>query len=109
MRRIIVTTSLTLVGGMQAPARVDEDPRGGFGHGGWAVPYNDAVMLKAMGEGMAQVTDLLLGRRTYMDFFKVWPGRKDNPFTTILDNSQKYVVSNTLADPLPWQNSTLLA
>ena len=66
-------------------------------------------MMQAMGEGMAQGADLLFGRRTYEDFFAVWPGRKDNPFTAVLDNSRKYVASRTLREPLPWQNSTLLA
>jgi dihydrofolate reductase len=65
-------------------------------------------MMKAMGEGMAAGADLLFGRRTYEDFFAVWPGRKDNPFTAVLDNSQKYVASRTLQEPLPWKNSTLL-
>jgi dihydrofolate reductase len=108
VRKIVVTNSLTLDGVMQAPGRPDEDRRGGFEHGGWAMAYRDSVMMKAMGEGMAQGADLLFGRRTYEDFFKVWPGRKDNPFTTVLDNSQKYVASSTLREPLPWQNSTLL-
>ena len=58
---------------------------------------------------MAQGGPLLFGRRTYEDFFAVWPGRKDNPFTEVLDNSQKYVASRTLREPLPWQNSTLLS
>jgi dihydrofolate reductase len=51
---------------------------------------------------------LLLGRRTYEDFYAVWPKRKDSPFSAILDNLQKYVVSTTLSEPLPWINSTLL-
>jgi dihydrofolate reductase len=109
MRTITANISLTLDGVMQAPGRPDEDVRGGFRHGGWAVPYNDAVMMKEMGAGMAKEGALLFGRRTYMDFFSVWPGRKDNPFTPVLDRSQKYVVSRTLKEPLPWQNSTLLA
>jgi dihydrofolate reductase len=109
MRKIVVTNSLTLDGVMQAPGRPDEDRRGGFEHGGWAMPYKDAVMMEAMGEGMAQGADLLFGRRTYEDFFSVWPGRKNNPFTPVLDNSQKYVASQTLREPLPWQNSTLLS
>jgi dihydrofolate reductase len=108
MRKITATISLTLDGVMQAPGRPDEDRRGGFEHGGWARPYNDPVMAKAMGEGMSEGADLLFGRRTYEDFFAVWPGRKDNPFTAVLDNSQKYVASRTLREPLPWQNSTLL-
>jgi dihydrofolate reductase len=51
---------------------------------------------------------MLFGRTTYEDFFRVWPGRKDNPFTQVLDNAQKYVASTTLTEPLPWKNSTLL-
>jgi len=108
MRKLLVNMSLTLDGVIQAPGRTDEDPRGGFEHGGWAAPYTDAVMMKAMGEGMSEGADMVFGRRTYLDFFSVWPGRKNNPFTPILDNAQKYVASRTLKDPLPWQNSTLL-
>ena len=109
MRRIVAVTSLTLDGVMQAPGRADEDRRGGFEHGGWAQPYFDPVMLQAMGEGLSQGVDLLFGRRTYEDFFAVWPGRTDNPFTKVLDDSRKYVCSRTTGEPLPWQNSTLLA
>lgn len=109
MRQIVATISLTLDGVMQAPGRPDEDRRGGFEHGGWASPYRDPVMMQAMGEGMSAGADLLFGRRTYEDFFKVWPGRTDNPFSAVLDNSPKYVCSKTLREPLPWKNSTLLA
>jgi dihydrofolate reductase len=109
MRKIVATLSLTLDGVMQAPGRPDEDRRGGFEHGGWALPYNDSVMMETMGKGMAEAGPLLFGRRTYQDFFSVWPGRTDNPFSPVLDNSQKYVASRSLREPLPWQNSTLLA
>src|SRR5258708_20677555 len=108
MRKVIVTNNVTLDGVMQAPGRADEDPRGNFQHGGWAMPYNDAVKGQEMGKGMSRGAELLFGRRTYEDFSKVWPGRTDNPFTPILDNTQKYVVSATLKEPLPWKNSTLL-
>jgi len=108
MRKIAAVISLTLDGVMQAPGRPDEDRRGGFEHGGWAAAYNDSVMMKTMGKGMSQAGALLFGRRTYQDFFAVWPGRTDNPFTAVLDNSPKYVASRTLREPLPWQNSTLL-
>jgi len=109
MGRIMVVNNVTLDGVMQAPARPDEDPRGGFQHGGWVVPYNDSVKGTVMAEGMAKSRGaLLFGRRTYEDFFKVWPGRTDNPFTEVLDNTQKYVASKTLKEPLPWKNSTLL-
>ncbi len=108
MRQIVALESVSLDGVMQAPGRADEDLRDGFEHGGWAVPYRDAVMGGIMAQGMAGVGPLLFGRRTYEDFFKVWPGRKDNPFTEVLDNAQKFVASTTLSEPLPWRNSTLL-
>jgi len=108
MSSVVVTNHLTLDGVMQAPGRPDEDVRGGFDRGGWALPYNDPVMGRVMGEGMAQTGALLLGRRTYEDFASVWPHRKDNPFTDVLNNVQKYVASTTLTEPLPWKNSTLL-
>jgi dihydrofolate reductase len=108
MRKVVVFTSVTLDGVMQAPGRPDEDRRGGFSHGGWALPYNDPVMGRVMAEGMADSGPLLLGRRTYEDFHGFWPKQTDNPFTEVLDNTLKYVASTTLAEPLPWQNSRLL-
>jgi dihydrofolate reductase len=108
MRTITVTNNLTIDGVMQAPGGVDEDCRDDFAYGGWAVPYNDPVKGRIMAEGMAKRGALLFGRRTYEHFFKVWPGRTDNPFTEVLDNTQKYVASRTLEEPLPWKNSTLL-
>ena len=108
MRKIMVTNNVTLDGVMQAPGGPEEDLRDGFRHGGWAMPYNDPVKGRLMAEGMSKQGELLFGRRTYEHFFKVWPGRTDNPFSPVLDNTQKYVVSNTLKEPLPWKNSTLL-
>jgi dihydrofolate reductase len=108
MRKISVTVSLSLDGVMQAPGRPDEDVRGGFERGGWANGYNDAVMGQKMAEGMSKGTELLFGRRTYQDFAGIWPQQTDNPFTAVLDRTQKYVASRTLTAPLPWQNSTLL-
>ncbi len=108
MRRIVVFMSLSLDGVMQAPGRPDEDRRGGFEHGGWANTYADPEMGKAAGQSMATTGGLLFGRRTYEDFYSVWPNRTDNPFTEVLNNSPKFVVSRTLRDPLPWMNSTLL-
>lgn len=108
MSKLVVNISLTLDGVMQAPARPDEDPRGGFKYGGWATPYFDPVMGQAAAEGIAKAPALLFGRRTYEDFYSVWPARTDNPFSEVLNNAQKYVASRTLKEPLPWMNSTLL-
>ncbi len=104
-RKIVVFTSVTLDGVMQAPARPDEDRRGGFEHGGWATPYADPEMGKAAGESMATTGGLLFGRRTYEDFYSVWPNRTDNPCTEVLNNSQKYVVSvRSRASRCRWQS-----
>ncbi len=108
MRKIIVTDHVTLDGVMQAPSGPDEDARGEFEHGGWAVPYGDEVMGAVMADEMAKAPDLLLGRRTYEHFAGFWPKQTDNPFTPVLNAAQKYVVSTTLREPLPWVNSTLL-
>lgn len=105
MGKVVVFTNLTLDGIMQAPARPDEDRRGGFEHGGWGAPYN---AMAQVGESMSPTDALLLGRRTYEDFYAVWPNRTNNPYTELLNNTQKYVASTTLKEPLPWINSTLL-
>jgi dihydrofolate reductase len=110
MGKLVVVNSVSLDGVMQAPARPDEDTRDGFAHGGWAIPYNDEVMGRAMGERMAgNAGAMLLGRRTYESLAAFWPKQTDgNPYTEHLNRTQKYVVSTTLTEPLPWQNSTLL-
>ena len=105
MSRIVAITNLSLDGVMQAPGRPDEDRRDGFAHGGWAAPY---AAMQHIGGNMSSAAALLFGRRTYEDFRSVWPHRKDNPFTAVLNNMHKYVASATLHEPLPWVNSTLL-
>ncbi len=107
MGKIIVFTNLTLDGVMQAPGRPDEDRRGGFTHGGWAAPYG-AMQSSAIGDSLPGMDALLLGRRTYEDFYAYWPKQTNNPFTGTLNRMPKYVVSTTLTEPLAWSNSTLL-
>src|SRR6266487_2394032 len=106
MSNVVVLNHLTLDGVMQAPGRPDEDRRDGFAYGGWARPRGDSVA-EAFG-GIAESGALLFGRRTYEDFFSFWPNQTDNPFTAVLNTTQKYVASTTLEQPLPWSNSTLL-
>jgi len=102
--KVVSITMVSLDGVMQAPGRPDEDSRGAFTRGGWATPYGAMQHLS----GQAGSGSLLFGRRTYEDFHRVWPQRKESPFSAILDNMQKYVASTTLKEPLPWMNSTLL-
>jgi dihydrofolate reductase len=59
---------------------------------------------------MAEADAMLLGRVTYQEFASYWPYQNsaDQPFTDYLNNTPKFVVSTTLAEPLKWQNSTLI-
>jgi dihydrofolate reductase len=104
---------LTLDGVMQGPGRQEEDTRGGFTHGGWgsrSASADDACG-KAMGNRMAAGGGLagwLFGRWTYEQLLSTWNTRPDNPFTSALNNTPKYVASTTLSEPLPWPSSTLL-
>jgi dihydrofolate reductase len=109
MGKIVVVNNVTLDGVTQGPGRPDEDTRGGFEHGGWGIPYADQVQGETMGKSMAQTRGILLGRRTYEDFYGYWPKQTDNPYTEVLNQAPKYVASTTATEPLPWQNSTLLS
>ena len=108
MAKLLVVNHLTLDGVMQAPARPDEDTRGGFEHGGWAIPGEDEAMVAQIGERMGAERVFLFGRRTYEDLYEVWPKRTGDPMGEALTNTPKYVASRTLTEPLPWSNSILL-
>lgn len=107
MGNIIAIINLTLDGVMQAPGHPDEDPRGGFEHGGWAAPFA-AMQQPEAGAAFRNVGALLLGRVTYERFYAFWPTQTGNPFTKFLNDIPKYVASTTLEEPLPWNNSVLL-
>ncbi|MGZ4184659.1 MAG: dihydrofolate reductase family protein [Solirubrobacteraceae bacterium] len=109
MAKILVVNHVTLDGVMQAPARPDEDTRDGFAHGGWAMARNDELMAAKIGERMSGDRAFLFGRRTYEDFYAVWPNRAGNPFSEALTNTTKYVASRSIVEPLPWENSILLS
>ena len=104
MRKIIVITQLTLDGVMQAPGGPDEDPRSGFTHGGWAMPFLDDAVNRALNETVAGEFDLLLGRRTYDIFAGYWPHQGDNPVTKGFDKAVKYVVTHR-TEKLDWKTS----
>lgn len=106
MRKLKVTTFVTLDGVMQGPGGPGEDDSGGFTHGGWSVNYWDGTMGEDMGEFMGKPFDLLLGRKTYEIFAAHWPRAKDDTANQ-LNSAKKYVASRTLKS-LGWQNSTLI-
>lgn len=76
--RLVVINHITLEVVIQAPGKSDEDARGGFIHGGRAIPDNDEVMGQALGQRIGRPNSgLLLGRRNYEDMLTSWntPGR----------------------------------
>ena len=72
MRKIIVLSTITLDGVIQAPGAPKEDTSGGFKYGGWAAPYGDEVSGEVMKKEM-QPADMLLGRTTFKIFEAFWP------------------------------------
>jgi dihydrofolate reductase len=104
VRVLAVNTFISLDGVMQAPGGPDEDPTGGFTHGGWAVNHFDEEMLGQMAE--AKPYELLLGRGTYEIFAAHWP-YDEGPIADQLNSTRKYVASRTL-ERVEWNNSILI-
>jgi dihydrofolate reductase len=105
MRNLALLTFLTLDGVMQSPSGPEEDPSGGFVHGGWAQDCWDEVMEQVAREAMTDPHDLLLGRATYDSFATSFQGADEtNPVASRLNNATKYVVTS---DPttLAWNGS----
>ena len=105
MGKIALSQSYSLDGVMQAPGGPDEDRRGGFEHGGWAMDF-DFNYGEGVGLEQAQNCEaLLLGRVTYEVLQAYWPTR-EGQLADRLNELPKYVVSSTLTDPA-W-NATVL-
>jgi dihydrofolate reductase len=109
MGQLIVTEFVTLDGVAQAPGGPDEDTEGGFEFGGWQAPVMEDGSGDVMFQKASGMDALLLGRTTYDIFAGYWPtAPREIPFTDLLNGVPKYVASRTLADPLPWNGSTVL-
>jgi dihydrofolate reductase len=104
MRKIIVTTTVTLDGVMQGPGGPKEDTSGGFELGGWAGSFGDETFGKEFSKELAP-SDYLLGRKTYDIFVDYWPKHAD--FWPGINDGMKYVVSSTLSES-DWKNTTFI-
>jgi dihydrofolate reductase len=107
MRKLIVSTFLTLDGVMQAPGGPGEDEDAGFALGGWSVNYWDDQMGEVMGASMSNPFDLVLGRKTYDIFAAYWPGATEEDGAKPLNDATKYVASRS-RPTLEWSNSVLI-
>jgi dihydrofolate reductase len=110
MRKVIADEWMTLDGVIQAPGQADEDRTGGFQHGGWHVGYFDDLAQRRVVDSVVTAGGFLLGRRTYEIFAAHWPNasEEEQVLAEPLNTKPKYVASRTLAEPLAWQNSSVL-
>ena len=74
----------------------------------WHFPYFNDEMGEAIGAGAAGVGAYLMGRVLYEEWAGFWPEHADEPFGDVLNETKKYVVSNTLTSA-DWQNSEILS
>ncbi|MEO3817757.1 dihydrofolate reductase family protein [Plantactinospora sp. B24E8] len=105
MRKLIVTTFLTLDGVMQAPGGPGEDPSGGFAHEGWSVNYWDEAMGQVMAEATTRPFAMVLGRRTFDIMAAHWPHASEEEGGKIFNEATKYVASRGRPDLTAWSNS----
>lgn len=109
MRKLIASAFVSLDGIMQAPGGPEEDPMGGFTHGGWMFAHATDESLDFSAGGFdGHDRELVLGRRTYEIFDAYWPYQSDDhPIAKIFNAAKKHVASRTLTT-LDWNNSILL-
>ena len=109
--KLTTTTIVTVDGVMQGLGGSDEDRRGGFERGGWAMPYNDNETMAFLNEVYGRADAFLFGRRTYEIFagsWGTWDDPGDSAIWTALNAKPKYVASTTPFDP-EWANTTVLS
>ncbi|MFL6754342.1 MAG: dihydrofolate reductase family protein, partial [Sphingomicrobium sp.] len=108
MRKLTGAVFQSLDGVMQAPGGPEEDPSGGFRHGGWSFAFWDGSMEQPFGKVIESDYDLLLGKRTYDIFSAYWPFNRDNPIGERFQRINKYVLTHS-GEPLTWENSRKLS
>ena len=102
MRKLSVSTLVTLDGIIQDP--------GGFGEttdGGWANPYFTADAQQNAWEHMQAADYFLTGRVTFELLHKTWAGIKGSAYLDRVNEIPKLVASTTLNGPLPWNGTVV--
>jgi dihydrofolate reductase len=112
--KLTTITHVSVDGVMQGLGGPDEDRRGGFERGGWALPLFDNEAETFLAEVFQRADAFLFGRRTYEIFAGSWgtgswgANQGNNPISVALNTRPKYVASTTLTDP-QWADTTVLS
>jgi dihydrofolate reductase len=112
--KLTTNTNVSVDGVMQGLGGPEEDRRGGFERGGWAMPHFDSETADLTGQVYQRADAFLFGRRTYEIFAGSWgtgswgANQGDNPISVALNTMPKYVASTTLTDP-QWEDTTVLS
>ncbi len=112
--KLMTITHVSLDGVMQGLGGADEDRRGGFERGGWALPLFNDEAATFLDQVFERAAAFLFGRRTYEIFARSWgtgswgTNQGDNPISVALNTRPKYVASTTLTDP-QWADTTVLS
>src|SRR5687767_12227027 len=112
--KLTTVTHVSVDGVMQGLGGSDEDRRGGFERGGWALPLFDNEAATFLDQVFQRADAFLFGRRTYEIFAGSWgtgswgANQGNNPISVALNTRPKYVASTTLTDP-QWADTTVLS
>jgi dihydrofolate reductase len=112
--KLTTITHISVDGVMQGLGGPDEDRRGGFERGGWALPLFVDEAATFLDQVFQRADAFLFGRRTFDIFAGSWgtgtwgENQGGNPISEALNTMPKYVTSTTLTNP-QWTNSTVLS
>jgi dihydrofolate reductase len=112
--KLTTVTHVSVDGVMQGLGGADEDRRGEFERGGWALPLFHDEAAAFLDEVFQRADAFLFGRRTYEIFAGSWgtgswgANQGDNPISVALNTKPKYVASTMLTDP-QWADTTVLS
>ena len=116
--KLTTMTQVTVDGVMKGPGGPDEDRRGGFERGGWALPLFDNETMTFINQTYQRANSFLFGRWTYELFAGYWGAQEraraaledpgNHQIAAALNTKPKYVASNTLTEPR-WANTAVLS
>jgi dihydrofolate reductase len=117
--KLTTQTQVTVDGVMQGNGGAsDEDRRGGFERGGWAMGVFDDETMAFINQTYQRADAFLFGRRTYELFAGYWGAQEraraaledpgNHPITAALNTKPKYVASTTLT-AARWADTTILS